>query len=97
MISTILSANITNITELKKNPVELSKHKETCVLSNGKPCFYSVSPERMDELLKKERELNSKEKINSDLFNSIQSMQNNGLINWAVMDTLLSKFDIEEA
>lgn len=59
MISSILSKNITNITELKKNPVELSKHDETCVLSNGKPCFYSVSPERMGQLLRGEKEINS--------------------------------------
>lgn len=55
MINHTLVNNITNITSLKKNPVELSKHKETCVLSNGKPCFYSVSPERMQELLDKEK------------------------------------------
>lgn len=58
MINTVLSKNITNITELKKNPVELSKHNETCVLSNGRPCFYSVSPERMKELLDAEKSLN---------------------------------------
>lgn len=86
MISTILTANITNITELKKNPVELSKSKETCVLSNGKPCFYSVSPERMAELLQSYESLKRVKR-------SIHSMHDGGLINFAVMDTLQHSID----
>lgn len=91
MISTILSQNITNITELKKNPVELSKHNETCVLRNGKPCFYSVSPERMAELLNAEKQALSLSEMRSTLIQSLESMHDGGLINWAIKDTIFSK------
>ena len=50
MISSILVKNVTNITELKKNPVVVSDADITCVLSNGKPCFYTVSLEKMETL-----------------------------------------------
>lgn len=94
MISTILSQNITNITELKKNPVELSKHNETCVLSNGKPCFYSVSPERMAELLNAEKQALSLSEMRSTLIQSLESMHDGGLINWAIKDTIFSKLGV---
>lgn len=68
MISTTLTKNITNITELKKNPVELSKHSETCVLSNGRPCFYALSAERMAELLEIE-------KSHSDALNKLNTCE----------------------
>ena len=86
MISQTLTPNITNITQLKKNPVELSKSPETCILSNGKPCFYSVSPDRMLELLQAYEALRR-------VTRSIHSMYEGGQINWAVMDTLQNSID----
>ena len=86
MINQTLTPNITNITQHKKNPVELSKSPETCVLSNGKPCFYSVSPDRMLELLQAHEALKR-------VTRSIHSMHDGGLINWAVMDTLQNSID----
>lgn len=50
MISSVLVNNITNITELKKNPAVVADTDITCVLSNGKPCFYTVSSEKMESL-----------------------------------------------
>ena len=94
MISKTLTQNITNITELKKNPVELSKHNETCVLSNGKPCFYSVSPERMAELLNAEKQALSLSEMRSTLIQSLESMHDGGLINWAIKDTIFSKLGV---
>lgn len=86
MIYGTLTQNITNITAVKKNPVELSKSKETCILSNGKPCFYSVTPERMAELLDAHEALKR-------VTRSIHSMYEGGQINWAVMDTLQASID----
>lgn len=94
MISKTLTQNITNITELKKNPVELSKHNETCVLSNGKPCFYSVSPERMAELLDAEKLALELSEMRSTLIQSLESMHDGGLINWAIKDTIFSKLGV---
>lgn len=66
MISEILTSNVVNITELKRTPVELANHRETCVLNNGKPCFYTVSSERMAELLEVEKKYeDALEKIDS--------------------------------
>lgn len=50
MISSILVSNITNITELKKNPVIVADTDVTCILNNGKPCFYTVSPKKMESI-----------------------------------------------
>lgn len=86
MISKTLTPNITNITEVKKNPVKLSTSSETCVLSNGKPCFYAVSQERMLELLQSYEALKR-------VTRSIHSMHEGGQINWAVMDTLQNSID----
>lgn len=86
MISKTLVSNITNITNLKKNPVELSKSEETCVLNNGVPCFYAVTPDRMLELLQAHEALKRVKK-------SIHSMHDGGLIDWAVMDTLQNSID----
>lgn len=52
MINSVLVKNITNITELKKNPVVVADTDVTCVLSNGKPCFYTVSSKKMESLSK---------------------------------------------
>ena len=70
MISSILVNNITNITELKKNPVVLSNTDVTCVLSNGKPCFYTVSPEKMNDLLSLSKDIPNFEML-KDLFSMI--------------------------
>lgn len=65
MISEILTSNVVNITELKRTPVELANHKETCVLNNGKPCFYTASVGRMAELLEIEKDhIDALEKLN---------------------------------
>lgn len=86
MINKTLVSNITNITNLKKNPVELSKSAETCVLNNGIPCFYAVTPDRMLELLQAHEALKR-------VTRSIHSMHEGGLINWAVMDTFQNSID----
>lgn len=52
MINQTLTKNITNITELKKNPVAVADSESTCVLNNGKPCFYTISPKKMESLSK---------------------------------------------
>lgn len=39
------------ITELKVNPMQVAEHQMVCVLSRSKPVFYTLTPERMEELL----------------------------------------------
>lgn len=55
------------ITELKVNPIQVADHDVVCVLSRSKPVFYTVTPERMEELLYAEEQfenLNNLEPIN---------------------------------
>lgn len=56
------------------------------VLSNGKPCFYAVSQDRMLELLQSYEALKR-------VTGSIHSMYEGGQINWAIMDTLQNSID----
>lgn len=92
MISSILVNNITNITELKKNPVELSKVSETCVLSNGKPCFYSLSTDRMSDLLEKENEL-SRLKENLKESKNLLSILIYEMKDCSVRDSIINAYD----
>lgn len=39
------------ITDLKKNPMAVFGEREVCILNRNKPTYYTVSPERMAELL----------------------------------------------
>lgn len=59
MKSVILSENLTNISELKKNPSRYKANKSTCVLSHSKPVYYMVHPLEYARLLRIEKELNS--------------------------------------
>ena len=47
----IFTNTTVGITELKVNPMQVSEHQMVCVLSRSKPVFYTVTPERMEELL----------------------------------------------
>lgn len=57
MVTEIYTAITTSISELKKNPVKAAEHDVVCVLNRCKPAFYTVSPERMKELLDAEQKL----------------------------------------
>lgn len=43
------------ITDLKKNPMAVFGEREVCILNRNKPTYYTVSPERMAELLEVEK------------------------------------------
>lgn len=47
----IFTNTTVGITELKVNPMQVAEHQMVCVLSRSKPVFYTVTPERMEELL----------------------------------------------
>lgn len=48
----VLLTNITlAVSELKKNPMIATENSEMCILNRNKPVYYTVSPERMAELL----------------------------------------------
>ncbi|AFV51538.1 hypothetical protein AVT64_gp64 [Acinetobacter phage YMC11/12/R2315] len=64
MVTEIYTAITTSISELKKNPVKAAEHDVVCVLNRCKPAFYTVSPDKMAELLKSGKEKN-------DLFGDI--------------------------
>lgn len=51
-MQTIHTNKTINITELKKNPIQVSK-EVTCVLSRGKPVFYCVPAEKYNEIVEK--------------------------------------------
>lgn len=53
------------ISEMKKNPIEMSKHLSVCVMAYRKPVFYTVQPERYAELLKAESELSKLKGVQS--------------------------------
>ena len=50
----ILSESIISITDLKKNPTTVSETPITCVLSHNSPAFYTVSNDKMMDLLELE-------------------------------------------
>ena len=82
-----------NISSLQRTTKPLVENDVVCVMRQYEPAFYTVLPERMNVLLESESKANSAvEKLNS-LKKSIKSMHDGGLINWAVMDTLMGKLE----
>ena len=57
MVTEIYTAITTSISELKKNPVKAAEHDVVCVLNRCKPAFYTVSPERIAQLIEAEEKL----------------------------------------
>ncbi|MED6004900.1 MULTISPECIES: hypothetical protein [Enterobacteriaceae] len=57
MVTEIYTPITTSISELKKNPVKAAEHDVVCVLNRCKPAFYTVSPERMEQLIRAEEML----------------------------------------
>lgn len=53
----VLSSVTIGITDLRKNPMIFVNEPVVCVLSRSKPVYYTVTPERMAELVKAEEEL----------------------------------------
>ena len=94
MVTEIYTPITTSITELKKNPIKASEHDIVCVLNRCKPAFYTVSPERMAELLNAEKQALSLSEMRSTLIQSLESMHDGGLINWAIKDTIFSKLGV---
>lgn len=56
MTTEIFTKVTLGITELKVNPMQVAEHDMVCVLSRSKPAFYTVSVERMEELLSAEEQ-----------------------------------------
>lgn len=84
----LLTDKIVSVTDFRKDPMQGNKQDLLCVLKNSKPEFYCIDPVRLAELLRKEKK---SDKVLTSLADSLLSMHEGGLINWAVMDTLLSK------
>lgn len=58
----IYSAVGVSVTDIKKDPMIVAETSQVCVFKFGKPAYYTVSIERMAELLKAERERSENEK-----------------------------------
>ena len=55
-MNVLLSNATLAVSELKKNPMVAIKENQLCILNRNAPAFYTVTPERMAELLKIESE-----------------------------------------
>ena len=75
------------LAKFKLHPTKKAQENPiTCVLAHNVEAFYTVTPERMRELLQAHEALKR-------VTRSIHSMHEGGLINWAVMDTLQNSID----
>jgi hypothetical protein len=64
---------------------EVRTHKELCVMVHKREAFYSVTPERMNDLLNTEKEINYFSKSLEDMLNEMHS---NGRIDHDVYQEL---------
>jgi len=84
MVTEIYSSVTTSISELKKNPIKAASHDVVCVLNRCKPAFYTVTPERMAELLDTKSKLDEINEANTDLIQIINDMHSKGLLPYAI-------------
>lgn len=49
--------DLVNVSEVKRDPMQLVGKTEVCVIKYGKPVFHAVSPLRYQQLLRAEKEL----------------------------------------
>lgn len=52
--------DLVNVSEVKRDPMQLVGKTEVCVIKYGKPVFHAVSPLRYQQLLRAEKELKQK-------------------------------------
>ena len=63
----ILTSEIISVTEFRKNPLQVADQKEVCILKNNQAAFYTISPDRMAELLAAENKLKSGAQVGLNL------------------------------